>query len=118
MGAGGSRDRSVMDRRSFLAAALALAAVPRAAEAQPAGVPRIGVLVPGNPTPGTLPLQVFDAFRQGLRDLGYVEGRTIVKWTGAPFIGSLVLGSLAVPHAALAAPTRTGVQTRATVSLY
>jgi putative ABC transport system substrate-binding protein len=87
-----------MDRRSFLAAALALAAVPRAVGAQQAGAPRLGVLVPGNPTPGTLPLQVFDAFRQGLRDLGYVEGRTIViesRWDeGRPERNAALAGEL------------------------
>jgi len=52
------------------------------AEAQPAGkVPRIGVLMQGIP-PGT-PGDELDVFRQGLRDLGYVEGQTIaleVRW--------------------------------------
>jgi len=46
------------------------------AEAQPAGkVPRIGVLMQGTP-PGA-PGDELDVFRQGLRDLGYVEGQTI-----------------------------------------
>jgi putative ABC transport system substrate-binding protein len=52
------------------------------AEAQPAGtVPRIGVLMQGVP-PGA-PGDELDVFRQGLRDLGYVEGQTIaleVRW--------------------------------------
>ena len=48
-------------------------AVPLAAEAQSPRVPRIGVLSPG--TPGPSPL--LDAFRQGLRELGYVEGQNI-----------------------------------------
>src|SRR5438445_12033210 len=73
---------SVMDRRAFIAGTLAVVATPLAAEAQQTGkVPRIGVLAPGTPTPGSLPLQVFDAFRQGLRDLGYVEGETVVLET-------------------------------------
>jgi putative ABC transport system substrate-binding protein len=51
--------------------------VPRAAAAQtPAKVPRIGVLSPGSPPPGPDPN--LDAFRQGLRDLGYVEGQHIL----------------------------------------
>lgn len=51
---------------------LALVAVPLAAEAQPAGrVARIGVLWPTSDSP------TLEAFRQGLRDLGYVEGRNI-----------------------------------------
>jgi putative ABC transport system substrate-binding protein len=52
------------------------------AEAQSAGkVPRIGVLMQGVP-PGA-PGDELDVFRQGLRDLGYVEGQTIaleVRW--------------------------------------
>jgi ABC-type uncharacterized transport system substrate-binding protein len=53
-----------------------------AAEAQPLGkIPRIGVIVPGVP-PGASGDEL-DGFRQGLRDLGYVEGQTIaleVRW--------------------------------------
>ena len=42
-----------------------------AAEAQPASkIPRIGILAQNSP--------LWEDFRQGLRDLGYVEGRTIV----------------------------------------
>ena len=58
---------------------LSLLAAPRAAMAQPAGkLPRIGVLAPGTP-----PEPWTEAFRQGLRDLGYVEGQTIaldIRW--------------------------------------
>jgi ABC-type uncharacterized transport system substrate-binding protein len=69
----------VIDRRTFLAGTGAvLLAAPSAAEAQPAGkVPRIGIV-------STFPLEhpqareLSDAFRQGLRELGYVEGRNIV----------------------------------------
>jgi putative tryptophan/tyrosine transport system substrate-binding protein len=44
--------------------------------AQPAGkVPRIGVLVPAEPPSPEKPN--LTAFRQGLRDLGYVEGQTV-----------------------------------------
>jgi putative ABC transport system substrate-binding protein len=41
---------------------------------QPAKIPRIGVLSPAPPGPRA----VLDAFRQGLRDLGYVEGQNIL----------------------------------------
>jgi len=55
--------------------AVCVLAAPPAAAAQPApGVPRIGVLIldqkAGDPRPR-------HAFLQGLRDLGYVEGRNI-----------------------------------------
>ena len=68
----------MMDRRTFLLASgalVALGAVPLAAEAQQAGkVARIGYLaanLAGGP-------HQREAFRQGLRDLGYVEGRNVV----------------------------------------
>ena len=54
--------------------ALGILSVPLSSEAQqPAKVPRIGVLSPGSPGPSPL----LDAFRQGLRELGYVEGQNI-----------------------------------------
>ena len=54
--------------------ALACLAAPLAAGAQPAGrMPRIGVVFPG----GDPPKAIVPAFRQGLRDLGYVEGQTV-----------------------------------------
>ena len=55
--------------------ALSLLAVPPLATAQPQGtLPRIGVLEPG---PSQAPTPCLQAFQQGLRDLGYVEGHTI-----------------------------------------
>jgi ABC-type uncharacterized transport system substrate-binding protein len=55
---------------------LSFTLAPLAAEAQQGGkVWRIGVLVPGAPPAATGLLQVL---RQGLRELGYVEGRNIV----------------------------------------
>jgi putative ABC transport system substrate-binding protein len=61
---------------------LSLFAVPLAAHAQSARkLSRIGVLRPGLP-PGE-PDRALDRFRQGLRDLGYVEGQTIaldIRW--------------------------------------
>jgi len=66
-----------MDRRSFLCGlTLGTLAAPLAAEGQRAGkVPRIGVLVPAEPASPTEPNVA--AFRQALRELGYVEGQTI-----------------------------------------
>jgi putative ABC transport system substrate-binding protein len=50
-----------------------LLAAPLAAEAQAVGrVPRIGILRTGSP-----PDPFVEAFRQGLRELGYDEGRNI-----------------------------------------
>lgn len=44
------------------------------AEAQQAKIPRIGILSTRSPAP----LDIFDAFHQGLRNLGYVEGKNII----------------------------------------
>ena len=64
-----------LQRRDFLIAAGALLAAPLAAEAQQAAkVARIGFL--GNSTTALGHLR--DAFLQGMRDLGYVEGRNLV----------------------------------------
>ena len=66
-----------MNRRAFLGT-LGLLAAPRAAEAQPAGqVPRVGYISPGSSS-DPMRLRRFEAFRQGLRELGYVEGQSIV----------------------------------------
>ena len=63
-----------MDRRTFLGSvALAVLAAPLVAAAQQAEkVWRIGVLASA---PGDSPL--LEAFRQGLRELGYVEGQNV-----------------------------------------
>src|SRR5437870_3169033 len=46
------------------------------AQAQQAGkVPRIGILPPG---PILERVHLWEAFRQGLRDLGYVEGQNVI----------------------------------------
>src|SRR6187549_1351715 len=64
-----------VQRRDFLIVAGALLAAPLAAEAQQAAkVARIGYLATSL---GVSP-QRPEAFRQGLRDLGYVEGRNLV----------------------------------------
>jgi len=66
-----------VDRRAFIASlAGGLLAAPLAAEAQPAGkIPRIG-LIPGGPL--AVRMHQWDAFRQTLRDFGYVEGQNII----------------------------------------
>src|SRR4030095_12482236 len=66
---------SRMDRRDTVLALLALGAAPLAAEAQQAAkVARIGYLSSNLAATSHRP----EAFRQGLRDLGYVEGRNLV----------------------------------------
>src|SRR6185436_20124762 len=67
---------SMMDRRTFLGTlASGLLTAPLAGDAQQAAkVPRIGFLT-GNLAASP---HVVEAFRQGLRDLGYVEGRNVV----------------------------------------
>ena len=65
-----------MNRRAFVAALGAVLAAPRGAEAQrPGKVSRIGYFDGASPTtnPGLL-----EAFHDGLRELGYVEGRNLV----------------------------------------
>ncbi len=64
-----------MNRRTFLCGlTLGMLALPVAAETQQAGkVPRIGFLFYGSPGPSP----ELDAFRQGLRELGYIEGQDI-----------------------------------------
>src|SRR5712692_10523814 len=74
--AAGRRDYPMITRRTFLAGTDAvLLAAPSAAEAQQAAkVARIGWLAASLAATPHLP----EAFRQGLRDLGYVEGRNVV----------------------------------------
>jgi putative ABC transport system substrate-binding protein len=67
-------------RREFVATlGGAVAAWPLAAHAQQShSLPRIGVLLPGTPTSFAPRTQ---SFVEGLRDLGYVEGRTVsIEW--------------------------------------
>ena len=66
-------------RRSVLASAIALVASPPfVATAQPTvTVPKIGFLVPASGIYIKTPTAIFDAFRRGLTDLGYIEGRSV-----------------------------------------
>jgi putative ABC transport system substrate-binding protein len=72
-----------MDRRAFLAMAAAggFTAIPAVVRAQQAGkVHRIGFLSLHSGLTSTT-----EAFRQGLRELGYVEGRNlIIEYAGQP----------------------------------
>ncbi len=66
--------RGAWDRRRFVMACGALLFAPRLSGAQPGGgAPRVGFLFYGSPGPSP----EIDAFRRGLRDLGYVEGQNI-----------------------------------------
>ena len=65
----------LFDRRRFLAGIGLLLGSPDVAYPQPAdNVPRVGYLSYGSPGPS----REIDAFRQGLRELGYIEGQSIV----------------------------------------
>ena len=60
---------SHIGRRKFLATLAGAAAWPLAARAQQPKVPTIGALVIGNISPE----EFWREFRQGLRDLGYID---------------------------------------------
>ena len=67
----------MIDRRTFIVGvAGGLLSVPFATAAQQAArLPRIGVLLPGKTGTGT------EVLRQGLQEVGYVEGRTaVIEW--------------------------------------
>jgi putative ABC transport system substrate-binding protein len=77
--------RRVVDRRAWLGGILGLLATPGVAVAQSAGrVSRIGILAGSGPaTPEAAHL--WESFFEGLRELGYVEGRNVVvesRWYG------------------------------------
>jgi putative ABC transport system substrate-binding protein len=76
----------MMDRRAFVTGTLALGLLvaPLAAEGQQVGkVPRIGLLVTGS-LEAPEARRVLDAFRQGIRERGYVEGQNLViEYRGA-----------------------------------
>jgi putative tryptophan/tyrosine transport system substrate-binding protein len=66
---------------------LSLLTAPPAADAQQRGkVPRIGMLLPGSPEPEYE--RRLDAFRQGLRELGYIDQQNILleyRWAHAQY---------------------------------
>jgi putative ABC transport system substrate-binding protein len=77
-----------MKRRAFvglLAGAVATVIRPRASRAQPVKVPRVGFL--GLPSADSLPKRT-DAFRAGLRELGYHEGQDLIveyRWANSSY---------------------------------
>ncbi len=62
-----------MDRRSFLAGMAAIAGTRPAFAQRPDRMPRVGVML-AQPIPNSF----YEAFRRGLRDLGYVEGKNVI----------------------------------------
>ena len=95
----------MIDKRLTLVAAFALNVLftPLAAEAQPAGQApaRIGFI--GNSGPKTGGASV-EAFRQGLRDLGWIEGQKVIieyRWAEGnvdrfPVLGLMIPQSLLI----------------------
>src|SRR5262249_44253888 len=71
----GRRGHPMMDRRAFIATAAALLAAPLAAEAQPGKMYRIGYL---SIAPAAAAAHLREAFRDGLRERGYVEGQNLI----------------------------------------
>jgi putative ABC transport system substrate-binding protein len=69
----------------FLIIAAAALTCSFVAEAQSSKVPRIGVLLYAAEPQAGQSSQLLEAFRAGLRDLGYVEGRNVIveyRWAG------------------------------------
>ena len=66
-----------MERRAFIGTlAGGFLAAPLAAEAQPAAkIPRVGILTPGS---AATTQDLFEAFRQGMRKRGYIEGHHVI----------------------------------------
>jgi putative ABC transport system substrate-binding protein len=71
--------RAMLSRRRFLQAVSgAIIAAPLASAAQQTErIPRVGDISPGSAS-NAMRLRRFEAFRRGLRELGYVEGQNIV----------------------------------------
>ena len=92
--------RTRFDRRAFVSALLAIAIAPGSpARANESKLRRIGFL--GNSTPA-LEANLVGPFREGLRDLGYVEGRDIAiefRWAEGDYrrFPKLIAELLAVP---------------------
>jgi putative tryptophan/tyrosine transport system substrate-binding protein len=93
-------------RREFIALlGGAAAAWPAAAGAQQTGVPVVGYLDPGTPKPSA---QLVSAFREGLAEGGYVEGRNLAveyRWAEAQYdsLPELAAGLVARKVAVIAA---------------
>src|SRR5262249_51441347 len=83
----------MISRRAFLAAVASVLAVPLGAEAQQAAIPIVGFLSGASPTPFR---PFVGAFRQGLNEAGYVEGRNVTiefRWAEGAYEQLPVLAS-------------------------
>jgi putative tryptophan/tyrosine transport system substrate-binding protein len=72
-----------MDRRAFVVGGVAALAVPSAADAEQHKTPQVGFLLMGSPQGGLT--SAFDAFRDGLRERGWIENENIAieyRWAG------------------------------------
>jgi len=111
-----------MNRRDAVLVLLALAAVPQGSAAQPAvKLRRIGFLAARSHAD-----PYYDAFTQGMRDLGYVEGKSLhVEWRYAEqklerlpaLAGDLVRQSVEVIVTHSTAATRAAVQASNTIPI-
>jgi len=75
-----------VNRRAFVTGLGAVLAAPRAAEAQPAKVYRVGIL--GESASDPSEARVWQALRLALRELGWIEGQNIQiesRWTESDF---------------------------------
>jgi putative ABC transport system substrate-binding protein len=98
-----------MRRREFMVLLGGVAVFPLAAAAQPSKMPRIGILVLGNPDPAPF----LKEFREGLRELGYVEGQSVVFEFRTAKGSAALLQSLAHELVALKVDIIVGFQTPA-----
>jgi putative ABC transport system substrate-binding protein len=102
-----------MKRREFLALiAAAGAAMPSAAFSQPAKIPRIGILMLGNPDPEFF----LQEFGESLRELGYSEGKNLVLELRNARGSTPLLPSLARELVALKVDVIVGFQTPTVVA--
>jgi putative ABC transport system substrate-binding protein len=99
-----------MTRREFVMLLSGSAALPLAAAAQPGKMARVGVLMLSNPDPAFF----LREFREGLREVGYVEGRNITLELRMGSAGMLT--SLARDLAALKVDVIVGYQTPSVVA--
>jgi putative ABC transport system substrate-binding protein len=97
----------MMRRREFLVTAGSMAAFPLGARAQSGKIPRVGLLMLGNPDPALF----LREFREGLRELGYIEGRNITLDLRSAKGSSELLHSQARDLAAIKVDVIVGFQT-------